>query len=299
LCPGNPRSNGQRNPSYTGTFAFDNDFPALLPGFQADPPDQPSPLLVAKSELGVSRVVCYSPRHDLTLGRMHPREIRAVVDAWCEESARLSALPFINAVTIFENRGSGMGASNPHPHCQIWANQSIPNELAKEQESQQQYLRDHGRCLLCDYLAVEHASERLIFDNPSFAVLVPFWAVWPFETIVIGKRHTGAIEQFTPAERDDLAGALQRLSTRYDNLFAAPFPYSAGFHQRPCNEGSHEGFHLHAHFYPPLLRSATVRKFLVGYEMLAMPQRDITAEAAAERLRSASELHYLDGTSRS
>jgi UDPglucose--hexose-1-phosphate uridylyltransferase len=199
LCPGNPRSNGQRNPSYTGTFAFDNDFPALLPGFQADPPAQPKPLLVAEAELGVSRVVCYSPRHDLTLGRMHPREIRAVVDAWCEESARLSALPFINAVTIFENRGSGMGASNPHPHCQIWANQSIPNELAKEQESQQQYLRDHGRCLLCDYLAVEHSSDRLIFENSSFAVLVPFWAVWPFETIVIGAEVPGGLRNASHA----------------------------------------------------------------------------------------------------
>lgn len=295
LCPGNLRANGQRNPAFVGTFAFDNDFPTLLPEAPRGQPD-PLGLLVAETELGVCRVVCFAPRHDLTLGRMSRTEIRTVVDAWCEESTRLYELPFINAVTIFENRGFSMGASNPHPHCQIWANQTVPNELDKEQEAQRQYLRDRGRCLLCDYMTAEAAGERLIFDNSSFAVIVPFWAVWPFETIVIGKRHTGAIEQLTPEERDDLADALKRLTTRYDNLFETPFPYSMGFHQRPCDGEPHEGFHMHAHFYPPLLRSATVRKFMVGYEMLAMPQRDITPEAAAERLRSASERHYLDGT---
>jgi UDPglucose--hexose-1-phosphate uridylyltransferase len=296
LCPGNRRVNGDRNPVYSGTFAFDNDFPALLP----ETPDlhMAGGLLVAESERGVCRVVCFSPRHDLTLGRMNPADIRTVVDAWCDESERLAGLPFISAVTIFENRGFSMGASNPHPHCQIWANQTLPNEIAKEQESQRQYLDDHGECLLCDYLALETsgeaAGERLIFENSGFAVIVPFWAVWPFETIVIAKRHTGALEQLTPAERNDLAEVLKRITTRYDNLFETPFPYSFGFHQRPCDAGDHAGFHLHAHFYPPLLRSATVRKFLVGYEMLAWPQRDITPEAAAERLRSASELHYLD-----
>jgi len=313
LCPGNRRVNGDRNPVYTGTFAFDNDFPALLPhiplfyGHGSEALSEPrafaSGLLVAESESGVCRVVCFSPRHDLTLGRMSREEIRSVVDAWCEESTRLGALPFIHAVTIFENRGFSMGASNPHPHCQIWANQTLPNQIVKEQESQRQYLRDRGRCLLCDYLAIELATqasgERLIFENSHFAVIVPFWAVWPFETIVIAKRHTGAIEQLTPAERDDLAGVLKRLTTRYDNLFETPFPYSMGFHQRPCDGEVHDGFHLHAHFYPPLLRSATVRKFLVGYEMLAMPQRDLTPEDAAERLRSSSELHYLDGPSKS
>jgi UDPglucose--hexose-1-phosphate uridylyltransferase len=302
LCPGNLRVNGARNPVYTGTFAFDNDFPTLLPSGTEHHSDE-SGLLVAQTELGVSRVVCFSPRHDLVLGRMHPAEIRAVMDAWCAESERLGELPFIASVTIFENRGFSMGASNPHPHCQIWANQTLPNEILKETRSQQQYLRDNGRCLLCDYLGIEtsgeKARERIVFENSSFAAIVPFWAVWPFETMVIGTRHTGALEQLTPAERDDLADVLKRLTTRYDNLFETPFPYSFGFHQRPCggaglNRGDGDGFHLHAHFYPPLLRSATVRKFLVGYEMLAMPQRDITAEAAAERLRSASELHYLD-----
>ncbi len=318
LCPGNLRVNGQRNPVFTETFAFDNDFPALLPasplpyGHGSETLSEPralaSGLLVAEAELGVCRVLCYSPRHDLTLGRMNLEEIRRVVDAWCEESERLSALPFIHAVTIFENRGFSMGASNPHPHCQIWANQSVPNELAKEQQSQEQYLRDHGRCLLCDYLALEvadaAAGERLIFENSSFAVIVPFWAVWPFETIVIGKRHIGAIEQLTSAERGDLADVLKRLTARYDDLFETPFPYSFGFHQRPCDGKSPDGkakdsFHLHAHFYPPLLRSATVRKFMVGYEFLAWPQRDITPESAAERLRSSSELHYLGDPARS
>ena len=298
MCPGNLRASGQRNAAYTGTFAFDNDFPALEPGQGSGAgPDrgaglQPANLLVAEPEPGICRVLCFSPRHDLTLGRMSPAEIRAVVDAWCEESAKLGALPSINAVTIFENRGAVMGASNPHPHCQIWANQTLPNELVKETDSQRQYLADRSRCLLCDYLAEEaQAGERLIFDNSSFAVIIPFWAVWPFETIVIGKRHVGSLQELTPTERYDLADVLQRLTTRYDNLFEAPFPYTMGFHQSPCDGEPHEGFHLHAHFYPPLLRSATVRKFMVGYEMLAMPQRDITPEAAAERLRASSEVH--------
>jgi UDPglucose--hexose-1-phosphate uridylyltransferase len=294
LCPGNQRKHGQRNPVYKGTFAFDNDFAALLPDSPAHHIRE-SGLLVAESEPGICRVLCFSPRHDLTLGRMSIQEIRSVIDTWSDESTRLSALPFIHAVTIFENRGFSMGASNPHPHCQIWANQTLPNELAKEQAAQRQHLRDHGHCLLCEYLAIEAAGrERLIFENASFAVIVPFWAVWPFETIVIGKRHTGAIEQLAALERDDLADALKRLTLRYDNLFGTPFPYSMGFHQRPrsgaaSNDDAHDGFHLHAHFYPPLLRSATVRKFMVGYEMLAMPQRDITPEAAAERLRSSPE----------
>jgi UDPglucose--hexose-1-phosphate uridylyltransferase len=293
LCPGNLRANGQRNPDYTGVFAFDNDFPALLP----DPPDRSissTGLLTAEPERGLCRVLCFSSHHDLTLGRMNQDDIRGVVDAWCEESARLGALPYINSVQIFENRGASMGASNPHPHCQIWANQTLPNEVHKELDSQVQYELQHRRCLLCDYLALEVSGERLIFENESFAVVVPFWAVWPFETLIIGKRHAGSLEKLTAGERDDLSDVLKRLTTRYDNLFETPFPYTMGFHQRPCDGSAHEEWHLHAHFYPPLLRSATVRKFMVGYEMLAMPQRDITPEAAAERLRASSEVHYRD-----
>jgi UDPglucose--hexose-1-phosphate uridylyltransferase len=297
LCPGNLRANGQRNPAYSGTFAFDNDFPALLPDAPAgrsECGDESRGLLVAESERGICRVLCFSPRHDLTLARMSHDEIRGVVDAWYQESARLGALPYINSVQIFENCGAIMGASNPHPHGQIWANETVPHALQKELECQSQYFVRHNRCLLCEYLAIEAAGERLIFDNDSFAVMVPFWAVWPFETLIIGKRHTGAIEELTGKERDDLADVLQRLTTRYDNLFESPFPYTMGFHQRPCDGQPHDACHLHAHFYPPLLRSATIRKFMVGYEMLAMPQRDITPEAAAERLRAVSEIHYLD-----
>lgn len=296
LCPGNDRAEGQRNPPYTGTFAFDNDFPALLPDPPALEASMPSsPLLTAVPERGICRVLCFSPRHDLILGRMNVPDIRTVVDAWSEESVRLGALPFIRSVQIFENRGAMMGASNPHPHCQIWADESPPDQLRKEDASQLDYLTQHGRCLLCDYLREEASlGQRVVFDNPSFAVLVPFWAVWPFETLIVSKRHAGSLESLTAPERDHLADALKRLTTRYDNLFEAPFPYTMGFHQMPCDGQPHPGFHLHAHFFPPLLRSATVRKFMVGYEMLAMPQRDISAETAAERLRALSEVHYLD-----
>ena len=293
LCPGNPRAGAHVNPRYSGVFAFDNDFPALLSDLPADPIPS-NALLTAEPERGICRVLCFSPRHDLTLGRMDQSAIGAVIDAWSEESARLGGSPFINSVQIFENRGEVMGASNPHPHGQIWANETIPNEIRKELDGQLKHFLQHRQCLLCDYLALEASGQRLVFENASFAVLVPFWAVWPFETLVIGKRHSGALEELSVEERQDLADVLKRLTTRYDNLFEAPFPYTMGFHQKPCDGSPHEEWHLHAHFYPPLLRSATVRKFMVGYEMLAMPQRDIKPEAAAERLHATSEVHYLD-----
>jgi UDPglucose--hexose-1-phosphate uridylyltransferase len=288
LCPGNSRVHGHRNPPYTGTFAFDNDFPVLSPEPAPDAPVS-STLLVAETERGVSRVLCFSPRHDLTLAQMDAPEIRRVVDAWCTEYQELSALPFVNYVQIFENRGETMGASNPHPHCQIWASQGIPNEIRKETGAQRQYMHDRGRCLLCDYLAVELAGERMVFENSGFAVIVPFWAVWPFETLLIAKRHTGGMGELSGPGRSDLADALKTVTTRYDNLFESPFPYSMGFHQRLSRSVDGEpgdAWHFHAHFYPPLLRSAGVRKFLAGYEMLATPQRDITPESAARRLRA-------------
>lgn len=304
LCSGNLRAKGKRNPDYAGTFIFDNDFPVLFDEDRAGPyvEETARDLLVTQPERGISRVLCFSPRHDLSLGRMPREQIRGVVEAWCEESKRLAALPWIKSIQIFENRGAIMGASNPHPHGQIWASESLPNEHRKELDSQLRYRAEHHRCLLCDYLTIDTASERLIFENDSYAVIVPFWAVWPFETIVIPKGHCAAMDDLTPREREDLADALKRLTTRYDNLFEAPFPYSMGFHQRPfggeadesAQESWNDSCHLHAHFYPPLLRSATVRKFLVGYEMLAMPQRDLTAETAAKRLRGCSEVHYLD-----
>jgi UDPglucose--hexose-1-phosphate uridylyltransferase len=232
-------------------------------------------------------VVCFSPRHDLTIANMEPADLRRVVDVWAGQFAELGAMPLIGYVQIFENRGAMMGASNPHPHCQIWSNHAIPNEVAKETESQAAWRAGRGGCLLCEYIRRERAAgERVVEENDGFLAVVPFWAVWPFEIMVLPKRHVMAIDGLGDAARNGLADILKRTTARYDRLFQAPFPYSMGFHQRPTDGAPHEEWHLHAHFYPPLLRSATVRKFLVGYEMLATPQRDITAEVAAERLRA-------------
>jgi UDPglucose--hexose-1-phosphate uridylyltransferase len=218
-----------------------------------------------------------------------------VVDVWVEETRAIGAEPGINYVQVFENRGAAMGASNPHPHGQIWATATIPNEPSREQEAFTAHRAARGTCLLCDYLAVERSrGERVVCENEDFVAVVPFWAVWPFETLVLSRRHVAGLDGLTSAERDALADMLKRLTTRYDNLFETPFPYSMGFHQQPCDGGAHDAWHLHAHFYPPLLRSATVRKFMVGFEMLGMPQRDMTPEDAAARLRAASEEHYRD-----
>ena len=294
LCPGNERANGARNPPYRGVFAFDNDFAALTPPASA-PDVARDGLLVAQSEPGQCRVLCFSERHDLTLPRMTVGEIVPVIEAWREETVRLGAFEMINYVQIFENRGAAMGASNPHPHCQIWATHSIPNEAVKESARQTAYLERQGSCLLCDYLALEQGrAERIVCQNEHFVALVPFWAIWPFETMVLPIRHIGAFDDFAREETQALADILKRLTTRYDNLFETEFPYSMGFHQRPTDGASHPGWHFHAHFFPPLLRSASVRKFMVGFEMLGEPQRDITPEAAAARLREVSEIHYLD-----
>ena len=285
LCPGNERAGGARNPNYEGVFVFDNDFAALRPTASRAIVDVEG-LLVAHGESGTCRVICFSPRHDLSLPDMEPAAIRAVVDVWAEEYERLGARDDIGHVQIFENKGETMGCSNPHPHGQIWAQRTVPLHVAREG----QRLADHrgrtGRTLLEDYLALElRLGERIVAANDAFVALVPFWAVWPFETMVISRRpvpHLGALDD---AERDALADVVKRLTRRYDNLFETSFPYSAGFHQAPTDGRSHPEWHLHMHFYPPLLRSATVRKFLVGYEMLGEPQRDLTPETAAERLR--------------
>jgi UDPglucose--hexose-1-phosphate uridylyltransferase len=294
LCPGNARAQGVRNPAYTSTFVFENDFPAM----RADTPPgrfERDGLLLAESELGVCRVVCFSPRHDLTVARMSPGEIRAVVDVWAEQFIELRAMPGIRYVQIFENRGAMMGASNLHPHCQIWANASLPNVPAREQAALADYRARYGDCLLCRYLALERElGERCVCENAAFVALVPFWAVWPFEVMILSRRHAAAISDFDFAERDLLGDILRRVSIRYDNLFSCAFPNSMGFHQNPSDSDAHPEWHLHLHFFPPLLRSATIRKFSVGYEMLAMPQRDITPEAAAARLREAGETHYRD-----
>ncbi len=286
LCPGNARAGGVRNPAYTHTFAFDNDFPGLLPNVSEGALDVDG-LLVARSERGVCRVLCFSPRHDLTVAEMAVEDIRQVVNAWVQQYQELGTLDFVEYVQIFENKGAMMGASNPHPHCQIWATQHLPNEPAKEQLSLGDYWARHTRCLLCDYLALEQAAgERLVVENEHFVALVPFWAIWPFETLVLSKGHATALDTLDNAERFALADLLKRLTVCYDRLFESPFPYSMGFHQRPTDGQPHSEWHLHAHYYPPLLRSATVRKFMVGFEMLGTPQRDITPEMAAARLRA-------------
>lgn len=300
LCPGNPRAGGARNPPYTGTFVFDNDYAALLPDIPRDGANAPvdvdeGGLLVARAEAGICRVVCFSPRHDLTIPRMTPAELDGVVNIWSEQYQELGSIPWVRHVQIFENRGASMGASNPHPHCQIWANATVPGRPAKEQESLEQYLSAKKNCLLCDYLKLETGrGERVVCENDAFIVVVPFWAVWPFETLLLSKRHARALDGFTQEERGLLGDILKRITIRYDNLFEISFPYSMGFHQSPTDGGAHEAWHFHAHYYPPLLRSATVRKFMVGYEMLATPQRDITPESAAQRLKETDEVHYLD-----
>jgi UDPglucose--hexose-1-phosphate uridylyltransferase len=300
LCPGNERAGGARNPNYQSTFVFDNDFAALKPGVQLQGQDDSGRgLRQAESEAGICRVVCFSPRHDLTLARMTVQELTNVVNVWTEQYAEIGALPYINCVQIFENRGEIMGCSNAHPHGQIWANQTIPNEPRKEQEAQEAYLETNRTCLLCDYLQLEiKDGARAVVENADFAALVPFWAVWPFEVLLIAKQHTSDLASLDAGTRGGLADILKQLTTRYDNLFEISFPYSMGFHQSPTDGKAHPEWHLHAHFYPPLLRSATVRKFMVGYEMLASPQRDITPEAAAESLRKLSSTHYADSVKR-
>jgi UDPglucose--hexose-1-phosphate uridylyltransferase len=295
LCPGNVRAEGLGNPSYTETFVFDNDFPAMLPDVAAGELDQDG-LIVASVERGICRVVCFSPRHDLTIPRMKREEVRRVVEVWTEQHQELAEVPWVKHVQIFENRGVLMGASNPHPHCQIWANGELPNIPARELAAMRAFLKGHQKCLLCEYLRLEiEDGERIVCENEGFVAVVPYWAVWPFETMILSRRHLASFAEFSDREQDHLADILRRLTIRYDNLFETAFPYSMGFHQSPTDDESHPEFHFHAHYFPPLLRSATVQKFMVGYELLAGPQRDITAEGAAARLRNLAETHYLDG----
>jgi UDPglucose--hexose-1-phosphate uridylyltransferase len=285
LCPSNARAGGVRNPQYTGTFVFDNDFAALVSDTPADGINIDG-LLVAQAESGVCRVVCFTPRHDLSIAHMSTGQIRLVIDTWADQYAALGQRPDIESVLIFENHGEQMGASNPHPHAQIWADRELPNEPAKEGAAATAYLADHGRCLLCAYLECElAAAERIVFVNAHAVVLVPFWAIWPFEAIVVPRHHATGLDCLEPACRDGFAEAMRVLSQAYNRVFDVDFPYSMGLHQRPTDGTAHDEWHLHAHYYPPLLRSAAVRKYMVGYEMLGMPQRDITPEAAAQRLR--------------
>lgn len=302
LCPGNTRAEGtETNPHYESTFVFENDFAALLPAengpMAAPAADAEATLFEAAPASGTCRVLCFSPRHDLTLARMQVPEIRRVVDLWAQQMEELG--PVYRWVQIFENRGEMMGASNPHPHGQIWASDFLPNEAATEDRCQREYQERNGSPLLLDYARAEaERGERIVVENDDWLAVVPYWATWPFETMALPRRRAGIsrMTDLTNGERDSLSSLLKRLLTRYDNLFQTDFPYSMGWHGAPTGPDAGEAGHwqLHAHFYPPLLRSATVRKFMVGYEMLAEAQRDLTPEQAAERLRSLSETHYRD-----
>jgi UDPglucose--hexose-1-phosphate uridylyltransferase len=287
LCPGNRRVEGAVNLRYEDTFVFTNDFPALLPELSADP-EKPDSLFRSQAVDGTCRVICFSPRHDLTLGEMHVENIRRVIDVWAREVEELDRE--YSWVQIFENRGDAMGCSNPHPHCQVWASNSVPVEPLKEDVEQKLYLAEYSRLLLIDYVERElEDGARVVVSNEDWVVVVPFWATWPFETLLLPRRPVQRLNDLVDRERDTLAAILQRFLARYDNLFDVSFPYSMGWHGAPTNICDTSHWQLHAHYYPPLLRSATVKKFMVGYEMLAEPQRDLTPEAAAETLRAMSE----------
>lgn len=294
LCPGNKRSVGIQNPPYSKTFAFDNDFSSLLPPENGEGFDcLDDGLFQAKEETGACRVICFSPRHDLTLPEMSQEEVEEVIRTWSHETAELGARDYISYVQVFENKGAVMGCSNPHPHSQIWASGHIPVEPAKELARLDDWLIKNGECLLCRLVREEkRRGERMVAENEHFSAFVPFWAVWPFELLVASNFHTPSLPDLDHRQISALADILRQVTIRYDNLFEVSFPYSMGFHQDTYDGRPHPGQHLHAHFYPPLLRSATVRKFMVGFEMLGMPQRDLTAETAAARLRELSAVHY-------
>jgi UDPglucose--hexose-1-phosphate uridylyltransferase len=289
LCPGNVRASGEWNPAYRETFVFTNDYAALRPDTSDDRLE--IGLLRAEGERGTCRVICFSPRHDLDMARIPPAAVRSIVDLWADQTTELGAS--FRWVQVFENRGEAMGATNPHPHGQIWAGSALPVQATREDATQRRHFETTGRRLLLDYVDQEHARSRVVVENDEWLIVVPFWAAWPFETLVVAKRPTARIADLTPTARDALAVALIELLSRYDNLFRHPFPYSMGWHQAPFDGGSNEHWQLHAHLLPPLLRSATVRKFMVGYELLAEVQRDLTAEEAAARLRAVPPVHYL------
>ncbi|XP_073770281.1 galactose-1-phosphate uridylyltransferase isoform X2 [Danio rerio] len=293
LCPGSVRANGELNPEYDSTFMFDNDFPALQPD-APDPGSDHHPLFQSKAARGVCKVMCFHPWSDITLPLMQPAEIRKVIDKWADLTVELGAT--YAWVQIFENKGAMMGCSNPHPHCQVWASNFLPNEASLAERCQRDFLQKHGEPMLVQYARMEaQAQERVVVENEHWLVVVPYWATWPFQTLLLPRRHVLRLPDLTTQERDSLASIMKRLLTKYDNLFEVSFPYSMGWHGAPT--GSHlnknmSHWQLHAHYYPPLLRSANIRKFMVGYEMLANEQRDLTPEQAAEQLRKLSEEHY-------
>ena len=292
LCPTNERADGSINEAYTAPFSFTNDFSALLTDTPAGSYEVKD-LLRAESLKGICKVICFSPNHALTLPQMKVEDIVKVVDLWQKEFIDIAKNDWIKYIQIFENKGAIMGCSNPHPHGQVWSQSDIPLEIQKETTQFKKHFDATGNSLLQDYLQIElEKQERVICMNEDFVALIPFWAVWPYEAIIISRRHVTSIAAFSEQEKKGLADIISQLTIRYDNLFETSFPYSAGMHQAPVNDGAHAEWHWHMHFYPPLLRSATVKKFMVGYEMLGMPQRDITAEQAAESLRNLSSVHY-------
>jgi UDPglucose--hexose-1-phosphate uridylyltransferase len=291
LCPGNTRAGGHTNEDYTDPYVFTNDFAALL----SDSPDggYEEGLLRARGERGTCRVVCFSPNHALTIPEMDEGDISKIIGVWQHEYRSLGSQDFVNHVQIFENKGVIMGCSNPHPHGQIWAQTSVPQQVMKKTETQNDYYHQHGRSLLGDYLTQEiKLDERVVLTNDHFVALVPFWAVWPYEAMIVPRRTQADITELSPGEAGAFASIFKAFTIRLDNVFQTSFPYSMGIHQRPTDGHDHPGWHWHMSFYPPLLRSATVKKFMVGYEMFAEPQRDITAEAAARTLREVESTHY-------
>ncbi len=290
LCAGNVRANGEKNPNYKDTFVFTNDFSSLLPDvLQEEELDEG--LLKAENVSGKCNVICFSPRHDLTLAEMELEDIQKVVEVWCSQNKKLGEK--FRWVQIFENRGEVMGSSNPHPHGQIWASSFLPNEILREDENQKKYLQENGRILLTEYVQFElKKKERVVLENENWVVIVPYWATWPFETLLLPKRAVQRLDELHNNEKETLSEILKLLLIKYDNLFQVSFPYTMGWHGAPFDDKDNSHWQLHAHFYPPLLRSATIKKFMVGYEMLAESQRDITAEQAADMLRSLSEIHY-------
>lgn len=294
LCAGNTRVSGDVNPAYTGSFVFTNDHAALMPAV----PDLPAraaadPLFALQPARGTSRVLCYSPDHARSLPELSQAALGEVVDTWCAQTAELGRSHVW--VQVFENKGELMGCSQPHPHGQIWATDFLPNEAAAEDRQQHAYHAQHGRPLLLDVAEREAAlAERVVLHSPHWLAIVPFWATWPFETLLLPRFAVQRLPQLAAEQRADLAAVLKRLTIRYDNLFGCSFPYSMGWHGAPFDARDATPWQLHAHFYPPLLRSAKVRKFMVGFEMLAEAQRDLTPEQAAARLRALPDRHYLD-----
>lgn len=297
LCPNNTRSNNEQNPDYKDTYVFTNDFSALIKDSNSDEQSfGPNNMLKSKGEKGICKVICFSPRHDLTVARMDIDSIVKIINVWRDQYNELGSKPFINHVQIFENKGSIMGCSNPHPHGQIWAEEVIPNLPKVELEKQAEYYLQNKSSLLLDYAQYElKENTRVVYSNNDFVVVVPYWATWPYETMILPlNKPFESLNDLSKENDVNLAKAISALTIKYDNLFKTSFPYSMGIHQKPTNDTKYYGNVMHFHYFPPLLRSATVKKFMVGYELLAMAQRDITAETAAQQLRELSSIHYLN-----